>query len=99
VRQSTAIRSIAKAKMMFEEFLLMLIVVTLVLGFGACAALLVRNYRIADALFVSALVVAGSMLMASFGSLYACSASESARDVEHASAVIGISLAFADVAF
>lgn len=55
---------------MFEEFLSMLMVVALALGYGACAALIVRNHRIADALFIWALGVAGSMLLASLGSAY-----------------------------
>jgi hypothetical protein len=49
----------------------MLMVIALALGSGACAALLFRYHRLADALFVSALVIAGSMLIASFAILIA----------------------------
>jgi hypothetical protein len=59
--------------MMFEQLHLMLMVIAFALGYGACAALVVRNYRIADALFIWALGVAASMLLASLGSAYAFS--------------------------
>jgi hypothetical protein len=56
--------------MMFEDLLLVLMVIALALGYGACAALFVRNHRVADTLLVSALGLAGSMLLASLGSAW-----------------------------
>ena len=57
--------------MTFENFLSVLTVVALSLGYGACAALRVRNHRIADRLLISALGVAGSVLVATLGWAFA----------------------------
>jgi hypothetical protein len=56
-----------------EGFLLILTTVALALTYGACIALVVRNDRIGAALFVSALGVAGSMLLVSLASAWAVS--------------------------
>jgi hypothetical protein len=48
-----------------------LILLIFVLGYGACAALVLRMYRTADVLIVLALSSAGSMLLTSVGSAFA----------------------------